>query len=750
MSLRLGWSLVIAAGVLLGGWWFLSSETRIDKPAEAPTDEFIVMADPPSPFLGLDFSDYPDVIFRSNDSSLGRASLIERYVRAKAAGRGGSIPAMVEAQLDLAYDLLRTGQVDASLRQLEVALEADRMAPGTDEQRLRLLTDLAVAHLRRARDDNCVAMHCPDACVFPFRESAYYVRTAGLDTAVKYLEEILDLVPTSVQAIYLLNVANMAAGRWPEAVPERYRFPSDSLESRYDIGQFANIAPRLGLSKFDLSGGAITEDFDGDGFMDILCSTWNPAGEMSYFHNQGDGSFREWGDEAGLAGQLGGLNMMPADYDNDGFVDVLVLRGAWMNKLGQQRNSLLRNRGDGTFEDVTVAAGLAVPARPTQTAVWVDYDLDGDLDLYVGCESVRRGPMLIFPNQLFRNRGDGSFEDVAASAGVLNGYYCKGVTAGDVDGDGWPDLYLSNLDGPNRLYRNRGDGSFEDIAPRVGVGDAGSTFPTWLFDYDNDGWLDIFTGGYYHDQGMRLVAADMLGMKPPPLGWCRLYRNDSRGGFRDVTEEVGLGHPHLAMGSNFGDLDNDGFLDFYLGTGNPLFSSIVPNVMYRNDAGQRFVDVTSSGGFGNLQKGHGVAFGDLDNDGDQDIYQQMGGAYLGDEFFNTFYLNPGHGNRWLTIVLIGERSNRFGHGARVTIEVSDEEGTRRIHRQVGSGGSFGGSSLQLEVGLGAAQKIQSLEVVWPVRDARPQRLTGVPMDSVIEIREGQDQVRVLERKQLRF
>ena len=390
------------------------------------------------------------------------------------------------------------------------------------------------------------------------------------------------------------------------------------------------------------------DDFDNDGLLDIMTSTWDPCGSMAYYRNDGNGSFSDHTSRAGLSGQLGGLNMVQADYDNDGWMDALVMRGGWMRENGRIRMSLLRNNADGTFSDVTVESGLSRPSYPSQSAAWADYDSDGDLDLFSCSESEPvRGYDLVtfdvkFPSQLFRNNGDGTFTDVANEAGVTNLRYCKGSAWGDFDGDGDPDLYVSNYADENRLYRNDGDGSFTDVAADLGLTEPRRSFATWFWDYDNDGLLDLFVAGYGPEIGE--VAADYLGLPnqgPRP----RLYKNAGDAGFVDVTRAAGLYRVHMPMGANYGDLDNDGYPDFYLGTGYPTFDAVGPNVMYRNDGGESFSDVTFSGGFGHLQKGHGVAFGDLDRDGDQDIFVQMGGFYPGDGFPNALFENPGHGGR---------------------------------------------------------------------------------------------------------
>ena len=160
----------------------------------------------------------------------------------------------------------------------------------------------------------------------------------------------------------------------------------------------------------------------------------------------------------------------------------------------------------------------------------------------------------------------------------------------------------------------------------------------------------------------------------------RLYRGDGNGSFSDVASATGLTRPSAPMGSNFGDIDGDGFLDFYLGTGYPPYHALMPNLMYLNRRGQRFADVTSAGGFGHLQKGHGLAFADVDNDGDQDVFEQMGGALAGDKYMDSLYQNPGFGHHYLVVQLFGTQSNRAAIGARVRVDVVTAEGIRSIYK----------------------------------------------------------------------
>jgi hypothetical protein len=415
---------------------------------------------------------------------------------------------------------------------------------------------------------------------------------------------------------------------------------------------------------------------------------------MTFYRNRGDGTFEDRSRASGLDQQFGGLYCVQGDYNNDGFLDVFVCRGAWSSL--PRRPSLLRNNGDGTFTDVTRAAGLDA-AIDSQVAAWADYDNDGHLDLFVGGETV--------PSRLYHNRGDGTFEDVTDRAGVANkGFTCKGASWGDFDGDGLPDLFVNNINGPPRLYRNNGDGTFTDVAPRLGLTQPTAGFSCWFWDYDNDGHLDIFAAGF--EWAVEAVLRSHLG-RPHGGMTPRLYRNKGNGTFEDVTEKVGLDRALCPMGSNFLDVDNDGFLDIYLGTGTPLFSALVPNRMFRNLGGQRFADVTTASGTGHLQKGHAVACGDWDRNGSVDIYEVIGGSAPGDQARNVLFQNPGHGNHWLTVKLVGKKTNRAAIGARIKATLP---GGRSVYRSVTSGSSFGANTLQQTVGLGSATRVESLEV----------------------------------------
>jgi len=216
----------------------------------------------------------------------------------------------------------------------------------------------------------------------------------------------------------------------------------------------------------------------------------------------------------------------------------------------------------------------------------------------------------------------------------------------------------------------------------------------------------------------------------------RLYHNVG-GRFVDVTEKSGLAHVVLAMGANHGDLDGDGWLDIRVGTGAPSYSTAVPNRTFRNRDGRSFVDVTTATGTGHLQKGHAVVFADIDDDGDVDLLENIGGFVTGDAFNRVLFENPGQGNEWVRLELTGTRSNRAAIGARLRLVVESADGSvREIHRVVGTGGSFGASPLAQHVGVGRARTIRLLEVRWPFGEGATQTFRDLPLRRLVEIREG--------------
>ncbi len=685
--------------------------------------------------------------FRDGDErQYGRRPLAVLTARLEAVR--GDLPAEAEVHGRLGFEHLRLGQMEESLRELNRAAELLRQAGGGGALAAQLDFILGLAYLQAAEDQNCIDNHTAASCILPIRgDGIHPIKEPGRQAGDHFLA-VVEAQPRNLSARWLLNLARMITDDHPQGVPEPFRLPPTAFAAEEEFPPWRDVAPELGVNVVDLAGGAVMDDFDGDGLLDLVTSTYDHCDGMKAFRNTGDGGFEEVTEAWGLEHQFGGLNLVHADYDNDGDLDLLVLRGAWLLQRGKLRNSLLRNDlagPAGRFVDATREAGMATPAYPTQTAVWGDYDGDGDLDLFVGNESAAGEN---HPSQLFRNDGDGTFTDVAAAAGVENLRYAKAVAWGDYDDDGDADLYVSNH-GVNRLYRNDGDGgggvTFTDVAPALGVTGPDRSFASWFFDFDNDGDLDLFVADY--EGPPDLVVASYFELETGS-GQPYLYRNDG-GRFAEVSRPLGIVRPALPMGANYGDLDNDGWLDVYLGTGDPFYENTHPNVMLRNRRGEGFGEVTFAGGFGHIQKGHGVAFGDLDNDGDQDLFHQLGGFFPGDDFGNVLFENPEAEANWITLRLVGRRANRFGVGARIEVKVAAAGGERSIHLLAGSGGSFGGSSLQQEIGLGDAEAIVEIVLRWP-GSGTVQVFPGVPMNRVYDAVEGEGELVAREVPRLRL
>jgi FG-GAP-like repeat/ASPIC and UnbV len=653
-----------------------------------------------------------------------------------------------------AVALLKLGQEKNAVDILQTLVEKTKTIPQSKlAQNARY--NLALAYLRLGERNNCISHHSSGSCIFPIQGKGVYTDPAASQKGIEMYQELLQQDSADLTSRWLLNLAYMTIGEYPAKVPSAWLIPGlDTDTSAYKVKAFADMAGSLKLADSrNQAGGVIVDDFNNDGYLDIITSSWDLEESMHYFKNNGDGTFTDVSKKSGLSHIKGGLNIIQADYNNDGLTDILVLRGAWMQEFGKQPKTLLRNNGDGTFTDVTVESGL-LSLHPTQTATWADFNNDGWLDLFIGNETTSADHP--YPSELWINNHDGTFTNVAGQAGCEMLGFTKGVIAADYNNDGWMDIFMSNLDGHKVLLKNKGVRSkipqFEDATHAAGLDkDITFTFPTWFWDYDNDGWPDIFVCGYLFDGHLsQTAAAEALNRPLGNVGKMYLYRNNHDGTFTNVSKDAGLDRPVFAMGSNFGDIDNDGWLDMYLGTGNPDFTSLIPNRMFKNINGQKFADVTSSARVGNLQKGHGVAFADIDNDGDQDIFIETGGAYKGDAYYNSFYVNPGqNNNNWISVLLEGVQSNRSAIGAHIVLTFTENGVKRTVYRDVNSGGSFGASPLRKEIGIGKAKMIDELIIKWPTSGS-VQVFKNISPCQFLRIREGSDQVVKMDLKILKF
>jgi len=567
-------------------------------------------------------------------------------------------------------------------------------------------------------------------------------------------------MPSGIRALQLTRrdfVSRMAAGasllpRWPGFVlPEAPQFPFEEIPPGKSGIRWVHSngkSPEKYLPETSGAGCAFL-DYDNDGWMDIYlvnsgkCDffTPNPPLRNALYKNNRDGTFTDVTLEAGVAGGGFGQGVAVGDYDGDGFPDLYVTQYG--------RSILFHNNGDGTFSDVTEKAGVAAPGWAS-SAVWFDYDNDGRLDLFVGrfvnfskelnkpcgihddgrhhyCIPKIYSPM---PSWLFHNNGDGTFTDVSQESGIA-GRLGKvwGVVATDINNDGLIDLWVSNDTVANFLFVNRGKGKFDEIATTAGVaysdaGRARSGMGVDSADFNEDGWMDLFVANLDRE----LFA---------------IYKNNHDETFDDVALPAGIGKATKFMsgwGLKFFDYDNDGDLDLFLANGNPddLISSLhgevtyeEPLMLFRN-TGKSFQDVSARSGpvFAMPMSSRGLAIGDFDNDGAVDVLVSVNnGAPL------LLRNNAGRQNHWLGIHLIGKKSNPDAVGAKLSYQAGD---LKRSRTKVGGGSYLSSHDPRIVLGLGKHEKIDWLEVKWPLPSGATQRFTELPVDRYIKLVEGEN------------
>ena len=647
---------------------------------------------------------------------------------------------------------LKTGQEQQSVQAYEELIKnADYMSL------VRMMPDIAIAYMRLGEKNNCMLNHNGASCVYPIKDKGVHQIKTGSTKAIGVYEAILKSNPGDLESKWLLNIAFMTLGDYPKDVPPEFLIPGLDADNAFKVKPFTDVAADLGLDINGRAGGVIIDDFNNDGYLDIVTSGWGLDDPMHYFQNNKDGSFTDLTERSGLTGITGGLNIQQTDYNNDGNLDIFVLRGAWnTNGFGNQPSSLLRNNGDGTFTDVTIPSGLLF-FHPTQTATWADFNNDGWLDVFVGTEDPGVLDMGgVHTCALYINNRDGTFTNVTEQAHCNITAFVKGVTSADYDNDGWPDLFLSTMDGRKFLLRNKGKTGqvpdFEDVSAKSGFDkNHERTFTTWFFDYNNDGLPDILVTDYQFNYSLGYYsAAEGMGKPVPNAGNVFLYKNNGNGTFTNVTKEAGLDKVVYSMGANFGDIDNDGWPDMYFGTGNPDFKSLVPNKLFKNIDGRRFADVTTSSRTGNLQKGHGVAIADLRNTGIQDIYIEMGGAYIGDSYTSSLYMNPGqNSNNWISLKLEGVHANRAAIGSRIKVTFTENGIRRSVFKDVNSGGSFGSNPLTQEIGVGQAKQIDEIAIKWAGSNTS-QNFKNIAPNQFLHIMEGERNPEVVHLKRLNY
>jgi enediyne biosynthesis protein E4 len=488
-------------------------------------------------------------------------------------------------------------------------------------------------------------------------------------------------------------------------------------------------------------------DYDGDGLLDIYLVNssatplYKPRKPLrsALYRNNGNGTFTEVTQRAGVGAEgLFGMGVAVGDYDNDGSSDLMV--------LGYDRSILYHNNRNGTFSDVTNRAGVANNGKWASSAAWLDYNNDGRLDLAIAnyvvwspekniwCGEEKPGYRgYCHPNKfkgqkptLYHNNGDGTFTDVTDSSKIgLSASSGLGIVTFDFDHDGWQDIFIANDANPNFLFRNNHDGTFSEIALMAGIavsenGKAEAGMGTDAADINGDGWLDVF-----------ITHLD--------LEHARLYRNLGDGSFEDATFAAKLGYAtfrYSGFGTCFIDYDNDGARDIFMANGHILDNIELyhaetryaePKLLYRNDGRGLFENVSDKHG-PDLQLprvSRGTAVADFDNDGDLDILVSNNGQEP------QLLLNESaKGNHWLELILIGTRSNRDGVGARVKLVSGDLV----LHDQRKGGRSYQSAhDKRLHFGLGSRRKVDSIEIRWP--SGMVETIKNIEIDQVITIKE---------------
>ena len=506
----------------------------------------------------------------------------------------------------------------------------------------------------------------------------------------------------------------------------------------------------ISINREEFGPGVCVADFDGDGWQDIYFvngrDLYNRGISVrnALYHNNGDGTFTNVTDQAGVPGTGYGLGCVWGDYDNDGFPDLFVTQYG--------RNVLYHNNGNGTFTDATDKAGVAGLESGSfhSGATFFDYDRDGYLDLYVGsyvaldpngpryCNigSIRSScPPSAYKGSsdaLYHNNGDGTFTNVTRAAKIFQPQGKNlSVGAADYDNDGWPDLFVANDGLAAYLYHNEHGKSFQEMAAPSGMafsasGSLMAAMCISLGDYDNDGWLDLYISDF---QG----SSD------------HLWHNDGKGNFDEVSDEAGITGPThnvLSFGGGFFDYDNDGWLDLFIANGHvyPEIEQASPgtrykqtNSLFHNEGNGKFIETSKLTGIAEQtpHAARGVAFADFDNDGFVDVLV----ANNGDP--PLLLHNRSNGNHFMNFKLVGSKSNRDAIGARVRVV---SEGISQIREIAGGGSYLSQSDLRANFGVGKAMLAQSVEIRWP--SGQTQIFHDVPSNKFYLVREGQDELRL--------
>ncbi|MCB9231928.1 MAG: VCBS repeat-containing protein [Bacteroidia bacterium] len=574
---------------------------------------------------------------------------------------------------------------------------------------------------------------------FTLLAMAAFGQGQGAEASVQHFQSALRITPNDPKLLWMYNLAHLFANSYPQGLSQTQVIDFQKFQTDNSLQPFKEISQGMGLKEKGHAGGILMQDFNDDGLQDIFTTSMKLNENVRLYLQDETGKFKDLTEKAGLTGITGGCNAIIADYNNDNYPDIYLVRGGFIPDFVNQPNSLLRNNGDGTFTDVTQSSGL-LSMHPSHTACFADFNKDGLTDLFVGNEFNSEQSLGDHYCELFLNSNSTNFEDQAKACGIEVNAMVKGAVAFDYDNDGWVDLYLSIFNGPNKLYHNQGVNkkgqlTFVEVAQKAHVAGPDQSWSAVALDINNDGWLDLVVPGYtmeISDVFTDYFRKDRKTANPP-----KVYINRQDGSFNELAGVMGFNRTIPTMGLTAADLDNDGWMDLYFGTGGPGYEMLVPNAYLRNINGKAFEEVSTTTLTGVWDKTNEIAAGDLDNDGDIDLVLNCGGYFDGDASANKVFLNPGNKTAsWINFNLEGVSSNRSAIGAKITIWVKDEGTPRMIHRVVGMGSSMGSAPFTTSIGLGKIESLDKVTIDWP--SGSQQIFTDLTPGGTYSIKEGEN------------
>jgi ASPIC and UnbV/FG-GAP-like repeat len=566
--------------------------------------------------------------------------------------------------------------------------------------------------------------------VVPYAIATIYLRMERYEEGIPYAHQACEDSPEDIRYRWMLRALTLHSGQPEKTIPQSFRLNVPPAAPA--TFQFGDVTTNSGTGRLALGRGAAWGDFDNDGSDDILVGA--ERAPFRLLRNCKDGTFEDVARNMGLVDPegLGCYAAQFVDYDNDGFQDIFLTSNGWG---GGGRLFLFHNDRGKRFRDVTNAAGLADPVNAFGSS-WADYDNDGLVDLAVAAGIV--DPAAGDRIRLYHNEGNGKFREVGEQAGLTQKARWISICWGDYDGDGRQDLLATSYDSGPFLFRNLGHGRFEDVSQRAGTRNSQHAYTCEFLDFDNDGKLDIFVSTYPEGDYKTMVASKISHGVGDHSQHQLLFRNNGDGTFRNVTEEAGITGWYGAMSSQTGDLDNDGFDEILLGTGNPALDWCEPKVILHNNGKGQFADVAESSRLVHFGMLHGMALSDYDDTGNLSLFGSFGGFYWGSRETSRLYRNLGSGNMSLEIHLVGTRSNRDAIGAKIAALA----GQRTIYKWVTGGSGFGsGNSRCVHLGLGQEKQVKHLQIEWP--SGQRQSFQFIEAGQRIEVTEGQNHWRTL-------